>query len=78
MAAPEATAPASSLPSYVSPLTSPVGADGLKPQLGLLDATMINVGTMVGASIFIVPSSIAALFSASFPTILVWAAPAPT
>lgn len=74
MAAPEATAPASSLPSYVSPLTSPVGADGLKPQLGLLDATMINVGTMVGASIFIVPSSIAALFSASFPTILVWVA----
>jgi APA family basic amino acid/polyamine antiporter len=35
---------------------------------------MINVGTMVGASIFIVPSSIAALFSASFPTILVWIA----
>lgn len=35
---------------------------------------MINVGTMVGASIFIVPSSIAALFSGSFPTMLVWIA----
>jgi len=74
MAAPEATAPASSLPSDLSPLTSHVGADGLKPQLGLLDATMINVGTMVGASIFIVPSAIAAYFSASFPTLLVWIA----
>jgi basic amino acid/polyamine antiporter, APA family len=74
MAAPEATAPASSLPSHLLPLTSHVGVDGLKPQLGLLDATMINVGTMVGASIFIVPSSIAALFSGSFPTILVWIA----
>jgi APA family basic amino acid/polyamine antiporter len=74
MAAPEATAPVSSLPSHVAPLPSHVGADGLNPQLGLLDATMINVGTMVGASIFIVPSSIAALFSASFPTILVWIA----
>src|SRR5688500_7080479 len=74
MAAPEATAPASSLPSHPSPLTSHAGADGLKPQLGLLDATMINVGTMVGASIFIVPSAIAAYFSASFPTLLVWIA----
>ena len=56
------------------PLTSHAPSDGLSPQLGLLDATMINVGTMVGASIFIVPSSIAALFSGSFPTILVWIA----
>src|SRR5687767_11829624 len=65
-------------PSTVQPLTahrSPLTAsDGLKPQLGLLDATMINVGTMVGASIFIVPSAIAAYFSASFPTLLVWIA----
>ena len=50
------------------------GDDGLRRQLGLLDATMINVGTIIGASIFIVPSSIAAAFSASFPTILVWVA----
>jgi APA family basic amino acid/polyamine antiporter len=52
----------------------PTGADGLKPQLGLLDATMINVGTMVGASIFIVPSAIAGMFTGSLPTILVWVA----
>lgn len=50
----------------------PPGHDGLTPQLGLLDATMINVGTMVGASIFIVPSSIAVLFSGSYPSLLVW------
>lgn len=48
--------------------------DGLRQQLGLLDATMINVGTIVGASIFIVPSTIAAAFTGSFPTILVWIA----
>ena len=54
------------------PAASPVGDDGLRRELGLLDATMINVGTIVGASIFIVPSSIAAAFSGSFPTILVW------
>jgi amino acid transporter len=35
---------------------------------------MINVGTIIGASIFIVPSSIAVAFSGSFPTILVWIA----
>jgi APA family basic amino acid/polyamine antiporter len=54
------------------PAAFPVGDDGLRRELGLLDATMINVGTIVGASIFIVPSSIAAAFSGSFPTILVW------
>ncbi len=54
---------------------SPIpNTDGLRPQLGLLDATMINVGTMVGASIFIVPSAIAALFTGSFPTVFVWIA----
>lgn len=52
----------------------PGGDDGLRRELGLLDATMINVGTIVGSSIFIVPASIAAAFSASFPTILVWIA----
>lgn len=47
-------------------------SDGLRAELGLLDATMINVGTMVGSSIFIVPSSIAALFSGTGPGVLVW------
>ena len=46
----------------------------LKRQLGLLDSTMINVGTIIGSSIFLVPASIAAAFSGSFPTILVWVA----
>ena len=49
-------------------------ADGLRRELGLLDATMINVGTIIGSSIFLVPASIAAAFSGSFPTILVWVA----
>lgn len=48
------------------------GEDGLCRELGLLDATMINVGTIIASSIFIVPSAIAAAFTASFPTILVW------
>jgi len=56
------------------PAAPPAGDDGLRRQLGLLDATMINVGTMVGSSIFIVPAAIAAAFTASFPTILVWVA----
>ncbi|MCC7055651.1 MAG: amino acid permease [Gemmatimonadaceae bacterium] len=46
--------------------------DGLRAELTLLDATMINVGTMVGSAIFIVPAAIAAHFSGVFPTILVW------
>ena len=65
---------ATGLPARSAPLAAQSTSDGLTPQLGLLDATMINVGTMVGASIFIVPSAIAALFTASFPTILVWIA----
>jgi basic amino acid/polyamine antiporter, APA family len=44
----------------------------LKRQLGLLDATMINVGTIIASAIFIVPSTIAAGLGATLPTILVW------
>ena len=44
----------------------------LKRQLGLLDATMINVGTMVASAIFIVPATIALQVHASSLTILVW------
>jgi basic amino acid/polyamine antiporter, APA family len=44
----------------------------LRRQLGLLDSTMINVGTIIGSAIFIVPSAIAALLHATAPTILVW------
>src|SRR3989441_1494898 len=44
----------------------------LKRQLGLLDSTMINVGTIIASAIFIVPSAIAFQLHASAPTILVW------
>lgn len=44
----------------------------LKRELTLLDATMINVGTMVGSAIFIVPATIALQVQASSLTILVW------
>lgn len=44
----------------------------LKRQLGLLDSTMINVGTIVASAIFIVPSVIAGELHASLPAILVW------
>jgi basic amino acid/polyamine antiporter, APA family len=46
----------------------------LKRQLGLLDSTMINVGTIIASAIFIVPSAIAFQLHASIPTILVWIA----
>src|SRR5437667_318949 len=44
----------------------------LKRQLGLLDSTMINVGTIIASAIFIVPSVIALNLGASLPPILVW------
>ena len=44
----------------------------LKRQLGLLDSTMINVGTIIASAIFIVPSTIASQLHASGPAILVW------
>lgn len=44
----------------------------LKRQLGLLDSTMINLGTIIASAIFIVPSTIAAGLGATLPTILVW------
>lgn len=58
-------------PSAAFP-TAGTESDGLQPQLGLLDATMINVGTMVGSSIFIVPAAIAGAFTGSVPTVAVW------
>lgn len=44
----------------------------LKRELGLFDATMINVGTMIGTSIFLVPAAIAALVPGSALITLVW------
>ena len=48
------------------------GGDGLKAELGLLDATMINVGTIIASAIYLVPATIAASFSGVFPTLMVW------
>lgn len=44
----------------------------LRRELTLLDATMINVGTMIASAIFIVPASIALHVPASSLAILVW------
>ncbi|MGH7567377.1 MAG: APC family permease [Gemmatimonadales bacterium] len=44
----------------------------LKRELGLLDATMINVGTMIASAIFIVPATIALQVQYSSLAVLVW------
>jgi APA family basic amino acid/polyamine antiporter len=44
----------------------------LKRELGLFDATMINVGTMIASAIFIVPATIAAAIPGSGLMTLVW------
>jgi APA family basic amino acid/polyamine antiporter len=44
----------------------------LKRELGLFDATMINVGTMIATAIFIVPAEVAAAVPGSLLMILVW------
>jgi amino acid transporter len=53
---------------------SPSVSTDLKRQLGLLDATMINVGTMIATAIFIVPAEVAAAVPGSALMILVWIA----
>src|SRR5262245_35275643 len=45
----------------------------LKRQLGLFDATMINVGTMIASAIFIVPAAVAAAVPGTAMMTLVWA-----
>lgn len=47
---------------------------GLRRELGLLDATMINVGSTIASAIFIVPSTIALVFGSTMPTLLIWVA----
>lgn len=51
-------------------MTQPDG--GLRRELGLFDAVMINAGTVVASGIFIVPGFIAAGFLSSAPSVLVW------
>src|SRR5579859_3980643 len=53
------------------PSTAAQTAD-LKRELGLFDATMINVGTMIATAIFIVPAEVAAAVHGSALMILVW------
>ena len=47
-------------------------SDGLRRELGLLDATMINAGTTIASAIFIVPSTVALAFHATMPILLLW------
>src|SRR5438067_11722535 len=44
----------------------------LRRHLGLLDSTMINIGTIIASAIFIVPSAVAGGLHATGPAILVW------
>src|SRR5205807_8540309 len=55
----------------VSGLAARLMAD-LKRQLTLLDATMINVGTIIASAIFFVPAAIAADLHATSLTLLAW------
>ncbi len=45
----------------------------LPRKLSLLDSTMINVGSMIGSGIFIVPATIALQLQSSLFIIAVWA-----
>jgi APA family basic amino acid/polyamine antiporter len=54
-----------------SPPSSSISTD-LKRELGLFDAVMINVGTMIASAIFIVPASIAAAVPGSAVNTLTW------
>lgn len=44
----------------------------LRRELGLLDTTMINVGTMIASAIFIVPATVAVLVPGSAAMVLAW------
>lgn len=46
----------------------------LPRELDLMDATMINIGTIIGSAIFLVPSTIVHLVPSSGLAVLVWAA----
>jgi len=53
------------------PHTSTITSD-LKRELGLFDAVMINVGTMIASAIFIVPATVAAAVHGTALMTLVW------
>lgn len=51
---------------------APPSQPALPRALGLLDATMVNVGIIIGSGIFLVPSSVAALLDSSLLNLAVW------
>ena len=53
-------------------MTSPAAPSDLKRELNLLDAIMINVGTMIASAIFIVPATVAAAVQGTAMMTLVW------
>src|SRR5919201_2168819 len=55
----------------VIPKAPPAPTD-LKRELGLLDAIMINAGTMIASAIFIVPATVAAMVHGTALMTLVW------
>jgi len=48
------------------------GAPTLKRELSLLDSTMINIGSMVGSGIFLVPAAVALQLQSWWLIVLVW------
>src|SRR2546423_1197845 len=52
--------------------TSLTSAPDLRRELGLLDATMINVGTMIASAIFIVPATVLANVHTTGLSLLAW------
>ena len=47
-------------------------APALKPRLGLFDITMLVMGSVIGAGIFVVPHTVAALVPAPGPVLAAW------
>lgn len=52
--------------------TTPAVQAELRRDLSLLDSTMINVGTMIGSGIFLVPATIALYLQSSWLVVLAW------
>src|SRR5688572_2444743 len=52
--------------------SSPTGATGFQQRLGLFDATMLVVGTMIGSGIFVVSAAIARDVGSSGWLLTVW------
>ncbi len=53
-------------------MTTPESTPALRRVLTLLDSTMVNVGTILGSGIFLVPALVAQQVDSSLPTLLLW------